>query len=89
MDLNRLLGQGAFGMGGLPPAGVVAGDTPQVDNSEIIYISPLSLLKVRTPPAKTHLFRVGCLADEGVDVETCSGGSADGSHGSHARRIRR
>ena len=46
MDLNRLLAQGPFGMGGLPPSGVVAGDTPQVDNSEIIYISPLSLLKV-------------------------------------------
>jgi hypothetical protein len=39
--LNRLLGQGGFG-GQAPPAG----DSPQVDNAEIIYISPLSLLKV-------------------------------------------
>jgi len=42
--LNNLLGQSGFGgMGGqhAPP-----GDSPQVDNSEIIYISPLSLLKV-------------------------------------------
>jgi hypothetical protein len=39
--LNRLLGQGGFG--GQPPAAV---DSPQVDNAEIIYISPLSLLKV-------------------------------------------
>jgi hypothetical protein len=47
MDLNRLLAGGGFsGMGG-QAAGVV-GDTPQVDNSEIIYISPLSLLKVRS-----------------------------------------
>jgi len=89
MDLNRLLGQGGFGMGGLPSAGVVAGDTPQVDNSEIIYISPLSLLKVLSPLPPAYLFRVGCWLTGGVDVETCSGGSADGSHGSHARRIRR
>ena len=41
--LNRLLGQGGFGGQG-PAAG---GDSPQVDNAEIIYISPLSLLKVR------------------------------------------
>jgi hypothetical protein len=45
MDLSRLLGAGPFGaMGGPPGAGM--GDMPQVDNSEIIYISPLSLLKV-------------------------------------------
>jgi hypothetical protein len=43
--LNRLLGQGGFGgMGG--GAQQPAGDSPQVDNAEIIYISPLSLLKV-------------------------------------------
>jgi hypothetical protein len=48
MDINRLLGQGGFGgMGGGAAAGAGMGDTPQVDNSEIIYISPLSLLKVR------------------------------------------
>lgn len=46
MDLNRLLGQGPFGGMGGPPPGAGMGDTPQVDNSEIIYISPLSLLKV-------------------------------------------
>ena len=46
MDLNRLLAGGGFaGMGG--QAANLPGDTPQVDNSEIIYISPLSLLKVR------------------------------------------
>jgi hypothetical protein len=39
--LNRLLGQG-FGGQAPPPSG----DAPQVDNSEIIYISPLALLKV-------------------------------------------
>lgn len=45
MDLNRLLAGGRFaGMGG--QAASLPGDTPQVDNSEIIYISPLSLLKV-------------------------------------------
>lgn len=44
--LNRLLGQGGFGgLGGGGPM-PSAGDTPQVDNAEIIYISPLSLLKV-------------------------------------------
>jgi hypothetical protein len=48
--LNRLLNQGAFGGlgGGLQPPSM--GDTPQVDNSEIIYISPLSLLKVPSLP---------------------------------------
>ena len=45
--LNRLLAGGGFpGMGGQGAAPM--GDTPQVDNSEIIYISPLSLLKVKT-----------------------------------------
>jgi hypothetical protein len=45
--LNRLLAGGGFpGMGG--QAAAPTGDTPQVDNSEIIYISPLSLLKVKT-----------------------------------------
>jgi len=45
--LNRLLaGGGGFpGMGRQPARPV--GDSPQVDNSEIIYISPLSLLKVQ------------------------------------------
>jgi hypothetical protein len=44
--LNRLLAGGGFpGMGGQAAAPI--GDTPQVDNSEIIYISPLSLLKVK------------------------------------------
>ena len=43
--LNRLLAGGFPGMGGQAAAPV--GDTPQVDNSEIIYISPLSLLKVK------------------------------------------
>jgi hypothetical protein len=47
MDINRLLGGGFGGMGGGAAAGAGMGDTPQVDNSEIIYISPLSLLKVR------------------------------------------
>jgi hypothetical protein len=43
--LNRLLGQGGFGgFGG--HGGMEMGDSPQVDNAEIIYISPLSLLKV-------------------------------------------
>jgi hypothetical protein len=42
--LNRLLGQGGFGGQAAAPGG----DSPQVDNSEIIYISPLSLLKVRS-----------------------------------------
>ena len=44
--LNQLLGQGGGfgGMGGQQQA--PGGDAPQVDNSEIIYISPLSLLKV-------------------------------------------
>jgi hypothetical protein len=48
MDINRLLGQGGGfgGMGGGAAAGAGMGDTPQVDNSEIIYVSPLSLLKV-------------------------------------------
>ena len=46
--LNRFLAGGGFpGMGGQTPAPM--GDTPQVDNSEIIYISPLSLLKVNRP----------------------------------------
>jgi hypothetical protein len=42
--LTDLLSRGGFGFGGGNQA--AAGDTPQVDNSEIIYISPLSLLKV-------------------------------------------
>jgi 26S proteasome regulatory subunit N11 len=43
--LNRLLNSGGFGgMGG--GAQQPGGDSPQVDNAEIIYISPLSLLKV-------------------------------------------
>ena len=44
--LTDLLSRGGFGgFGGGNQA--AAADTPQVDNSEIIYISPLSLLKVR------------------------------------------
>jgi hypothetical protein len=45
--LNRLLGQGGFGgTGGGAQQQQQPGDSPQVDNAEIIYISPLSLLKV-------------------------------------------
>ena len=70
--LNRLLGQGAFGgLGGGQPAAL--GDTPQVDNSEIIYISPLSLLKVNTPQ----------YAGLRLDAKTRPSWCADGSHGSH------
>jgi len=44
--LTQLLaGQGGFG--GMMPQSMIPQDSPQVDNSEIIYISPLSLLKVR------------------------------------------
>jgi len=79
MDLNRLLAGGGFpGMGRGQGAGVM-GDTPQVDNSEIIYISPLSLLKV------CRVVEI-CLT---VDVETRSSGSPNGSHGFDAGRIRR
>ena len=45
--LNRLLNPGMLGgLSGMQQQAQM-GDTPQVDNSEIIYISPLSLLKVR------------------------------------------
>ena len=44
--LNRLLGAGGpFGGIGRGQPSAALGDSPQVDNSEIIYISPLSLLK--------------------------------------------
>lgn len=74
--LNRLLGQGAFGgLGGGQAA--QSGDTPQVDNSEIIYISPLSLLKVSNPQGSSLM----------LDAKACSGWSANGSNGSYARRV--
>lgn len=72
--LNHLLGQGGFG--GLGGHQSPSGDSPQVDNSEIIYISPLSLLKV--------LFRIVVLM---VDAQTCSSGRAYGSHGIDARGV--
>ena len=72
--LNQLLNPGIFGELSGMQRQTQMGDTPQVDNSEIIYISPLSVLKVY-PNGQISMFLLL------LDAQACSRRGTNGSHG--------